>query len=466
MESIIILVLAAGKGTRMLSDRAKVLHEACGKSLIQRLLTSVAELSPERVIVVTGHQKQEVEANILEGSSKGFYKKESLGFAFQEKQLGTGHAAKCALPELKDFNGTVVILPGDTPLLTSSTLKRLLEIHKSENATASILSFVASPESAYGRIIRNEETGLVEKIVEFKDCSPEQLKITEVNSGMYAIDSDFLKPALEEIKNDNAQGEFYLPDIIEKAFKEGQNVAALMLPNEDELIGVNTRIQLSQVEKTLKRNKINQLIENGVYFSDPDSAHIDENVEIGKGTRIGPNVIIKGNSKIGSEVIIDGTAFIEDSEIANNAHIKFCVRTEKVKIGTETSVGPFANLRPDTETGVGVRIGNFVETKKTILKDGAKAPHLSYVGDAEVGENTNIGAGTITCNYDGANKHKTILGKEVFIGSNSALVAPVKIEDGATVGAGSTISKDVPANSLAFTRAPMKIKQGWKRPKK
>ncbi len=462
-EKLAVIILAAGLGKRMGIKIPKVAVSTREMPLILHVLSSVSKLNADKVVLVTGHQKELVE-DIVSKSAK--IPASNLHFAFQEKQLGTGDAVKSALPFLDGFIGSVLILCGDTPLIKAESIEKLILSHTQSKATISLLSFIADQPNNYGRIIRDPVTEQAVKITEAKDCSEVELKIPEVNSAIYLVDSSFLKPAVEELKNENIQKEYYLTDILERASKEGQTINAVILENSVEVLGINTLYELSIINKALIMKKIRDLIEAGVHFDLPESCIVDNTVEIAAGVKVGPNTQILGNSKISAGCILEGNSYIKDCEISDNAMIKFSVRMENASIGKDVSVGPFANLRPDTVLEDKSRIGNFVETKKTILGAGSKANHLTYLGDCIVGNDSNIGAGTITCNYDGYVKSKTNIGSNVFIGSNTSLVAPVEIEDGATVGAGSVITKKVDKDSLSFTRSPQLSKSGWSKSKR
>ncbi|NDC36558.1 MAG: UDP-N-acetylglucosamine diphosphorylase/glucosamine-1-phosphate N-acetyltransferase [Proteobacteria bacterium] len=460
MDPVAIVVLAAGLGKRMGLDLPKVVVSTRERPLIQHVLHSAAELKPERIVVVTGHKRELVEQAVHDGVAKGYYAGEQIRFVVQTEQRGTGDAVRSALPALDGFNGTIVILYGDVPLIKTKTLEALLTRHHSTNATLSLLSLKSDQQFAYGKVVRGKD-GQIEKVVELKDCSPEQLLISELNSGFYAVDSSFLGPAVSELKNENAQKEYYLTDIVERAAREGQRVSSLVTHDADEVQGVNTQVELSAVNRALLRSQIERCIAAGVIVDDMHSLFLDPDVSIGTGTRIGPQVQIRSGSRIGTGVTIEGTALIVHSTIGDGCTVKFGVRMEDALLGTGASVGPFANLRPGSVLGDDSKVGNFVETKNAQLARGVKASHLTYLGDCEIGAESNIGAGTITCNYDGVHKHKTTIGSGVFIGSDSCLVAPITIDDGAYVGAGSVITKNVEKESLAFTRPPLVMKAGW-----
>ena len=457
MDTICCIILAAGAGKRMGGDLPKAVTQTREKALIDHLLDAVKPLKPVKTVVVAGHKQEVLKAHLTNSPSAQGH---SIEIAIQDQQLGTGHAVKCALPALQGFQGTVLITYADHPLFTTETLELFTKYHSFKKSTLTMLSFKAPPPNGYGKVIRDEK-GNILKITEAKDCNPEEALVSEVNSGFYAVDSAFLKPAVESLTNSNAQGEYYLTDIVEKASKEGQTVTAFPLADAGEAAGVNTAYELGLVNEVLAQRQIKKLQLDGVSFLDPKSCFLDAGVTIAPGAHIGPNVQLRGTTRIASGAVIEGTAIIKDSTIAEKAVIKLGSHIESSSIGKESSVGPFAHVRPGSTVGEHCRIGNFVETKNTTLHDGAKASHLTYLGDCVVGKDSNIGAGTITCNYDGYNKAKTTIGAGVFIGSNSALVAPVKIGDGALIAAGSVITRDVPADALGLGRAKQENKEAW-----
>lgn len=466
MADLAIVILAAGKGTRLKQERPKVLTQTRSKALLFHVLDSVSLLSPTKTVLVTGYKSEEVEV-----AAREYVKNAKLGlgeveFVLQEEQRGTGDAVRAALPKLSGFCGEVLLLYGDVPLVKPETLHSLINAHKTNSATISFITMECQLSDSYGRVKRDAQTGEVLEIIEARDCSPIDLMIREANSGLYLVDSAFLKPAIEALEPKNAQNEYYLTDIVAKAIQEGQRVYGHFHRDTEELQGVNTFKDLRGINSTLNDRKVSALSEEGVTFLDSDTCFIDEEVFVGEGTIIGSNVSLLGMTKIGSEVVIEGSAYINSSEIGDRTIIKFCTKMDSAVVGEDAAIGPFAHVRPKSVFGNQVKVGNFVETKSAILKDGAKASHLTYLGDAEVGEDVNIGAGTITCNYDGYAKHKTIIEKEASIGSNTSLVAPVTVEQGAYVGAGSVITKTVPKGSLAFTRTPMVVKEGWSKRRK
>lgn len=443
------VILAAGLGTRMKSSLPKVLHCINGKPMVRYAVEAAAALKPERNIVVISPGSNGV-VSALENAP--------VTFALQRQPKGTGDALKAAAQKLRGFNGTVVVMSGDTPLVTPELLQQFLKLHRKNKEDISMISFIAEGPHAYGRIIR--EQNRVTAIVEHKDATPEQKKINEVNSGIYAIEAPLLS-LLKNIKINPAKGEYYLTDIIGIAVKKGYRVGAHTLGSEKELTGINTREDLYKACIYLRDAVVSRLMVKGITFIDRTSVFIHPGVEIGPDTVIYPNVHIEGATVVGSGCVIYPNTRIVDSAIGNNVIIKDSTLIESSTIKDKAAVGPFAHLRPGSVIGASAKIGNFVEIKKSIIGEGTKASHLSYLGDAQIGKNVNIGAGTITCNYDGTNKHTTVIEDEVFIGSDTQLVAPVTVAKGAYVGAGSTITRDVPSLSLAVSRAPQRNIEQW-----
>lgn len=460
MERIALLVLAAGLGKRMKSDLPKVLIAARGQPLLHHVLSAASPVGPERTAIVTGHR-----AELVEESAKRFIEAghplPGLGFARQAEQRGTGDAVKSALPALAGFAGTVLILCGDTPLLTTQTLRRLCETHVATKSVVTLLSAKVLHPNQYGRVVRTSDGSAVQRIVEAKDCSPSELQINEINTGVYAVEASFLTTSVQGLTNNNAQKEYYLTDIVATAHAARLRIGALLLEDSHEALGVNDPVDLAEVEAILNRRKISSLQREGVRFEDPASAFIDEGVTVKKGTVIGPHVQLRGSTSVGANCVFEGTAFLKNTVVGDGVVFRLGIRTEDASIGSGAQIGPFAHLRPGTVLGEQVHIGNFVETKKATLATGAKANHLTYLGDVTVGERTNVGAGTITCNYDGYAKHQTVIGKDVFIGSDTCLVAPIEVGDGATIGAGSVLTKTVEKDSLTLTRAELTTKSGW-----
>lgn len=464
-ESLAIVILAAGKGTRMGGKSAKVLVESFTGPLIHQVLSTALKLTPSRISVVVGFQGDRVQESVESWlKEKGDPCK--VSFCTQKEQKGTGDAVRAALPSLENFTGEVLILCGDAPLIEVGSLQKLLKDHHEKKATVSVLSALLPEPGSYGRIIRDRETGTLTAITEAKDASPLELLNHEINSGVYVVDSAFLPGALSRLETDNAQGEYYLTDIVKRATAEGQTATSVLCGSSEEVLGVNTYADLHLVNSILQKRIREDFALNGVHFIHPDSVVLHPETKIGSSVTIGPSTVIGKNVVIGNRVIIEGLSHITDTTIDEGAHIKWSCRIDQSTIGENAAVGPFAHIRPGSFLGKEVKVGNFVETKKATLHDGAKASHLTYLGDAEIGKDANIGAGTITCNYDGYSKFKTTIEDGVFIGSNTALVAPVTIKEGATIGAGSTITKDVSADALALTRAEQREIAGWSKKKR
>ena len=452
-----IVILAAGKGSRMRSELPKVLHKVAGKSLLGHVIDSALELTPEKIHVVIGHGKEAVINTFAQHRSK-----HQLNWVEQTEQLGTGHAVSQALPSING-DANVLMLTADVPLIKSTTLASMVSA-MSSSPLALLTALVAEP-FGLGRITR-DDTDAVTGIIEQKDASAEQRKINEINSGIICADKKQLVTWLGQISNDNVQQEFYLTDVVALAYAAGNPIAALHPDTNSEVTGINSRVQLAEVERLFQAEQAERLMNDGVTIMDPSRIDLRGDIEIGRDSVIDVNVVLQGKVKIGKHVYIAPNCIITDSILADNVTVHANTVIEGAELGRSVNVGPFARLRPGTKLADDVKIGNFVETKNAQLDVGAKVSHLSYVGDATVGSNTNIGAGVITCNYDGANKHKTTIGKNVFVGSDSQLVAPVEIEDGATIGAGSTITAKVEANKLAISRGKQRQIDGWKRPTK
>jgi len=453
MRRLDVLILAAGFGKRMKSDTIKVLHEASGRPIIDYVVDLAAALSAERPVVVIGHQRERVKANC----------ESRADFAVQDEQLGTGHAvlqAASVVERKGASDGDVLILSGDVPLTLESTLRAMIQQHEKSGSSLTLLSMKPDEPALYGRIVRGSD-GRLERIVEAKDATPAQLEIKEVNAGIYLFRGEDLFRHLRLLSSNNAQGEYYLTDLVEFLRKEGKTVDVVIANDPVEALGVNSRADLAHVEAELNRRTIARLMDQGVTFRNVSSTLISSKVEIGQDTIIYPGVILEGSTKIGSNCTIESGSFLRDVIVGDNVHIKAGTVAESATIESGASVGPYAHLRAGTHLGIDVKVGNFVETKKAVFGRGSKASHLSYIGDAEVGADVNIGAGTITCNYDGVNKHKTVLEDGVFIGSDTQLVAPVRVGKGAYVGAGSTVTKDVPSDALALSRTPQRVIEGW-----
>ncbi len=452
-QALAAVVLCAGKGTRMKSDQAKVLHPILGRPMAWYPISRALELGAQNVVAVVGHQAQSVKHTLAAA-----FGTQPISYATQTQQRGTGDAVASARAALTGFSGAVMILYGDVPLITTATLRRLLEAFRHSKATLAMLSCRPTDPTGYGRVIRDAAERVV-GIVEQKDATPAQLQVNEVNAGLYLVDAKFLWGALEQLTPQNAQGELYLTDIVSQAAKVSE--VAVVEASAVELAGVNDRAQLSELTDVMRARINLRHMHAGVSFLHPATAFIDEGVEIGPDTTIGPNVTLSGECEIGARVIIGQGSVLTHSTIGDDSDIKPYSVIDDSVVGPACHVGPFARLRPGTVLDEQVHVGNFVETKKARLKKGTKAGHLSYLGDAEIGENTNIGAGTITCNYDGVNKHQTTIGRDVFIGSDTQLVAPVTIGNGAFVAAGSTITSNVPDNALALSRTEQTVKENW-----
>lgn len=449
----ISIVLAAGEGTRMRSDRAKVMHKVCGKPMLDHVLMASAKSGIEKNIVVIGHRKEDV----LNGSTG-----EDILFVEQPMHegapYGTGFAVMQALPHIED-DCTVVVLCGDTPLIKHETLKDLMEHHEADDNSATVLTTLMEDPAGYGRIVRRADGTLLE-IVEQKDASPEQRLIKEINSGIYCFRASSLKEGLEGIGNDNSQGEYYLTDVIGILNKRGERVGALEAKDPTEIMGVNSRVQLADAERIM-RNRINSHhMMNGVTLIDPDTTYIDEGIQIGRDTIISPGAVLQGATAIGNDCLIIGNTRIRDSRIGDRVEIDSSL-IEESTVGGGTHIGPYAHLRPKSVLGANVKIGNFVEVKNANISDGSKASHLSYVGDADVGKEVNIGCGVVFVNYNGVSKSRSIVRDHAFVGSNSNLVAPVEVKEWGYVAAGSTITDDVGEGELSIARARQVNKEGW-----
>jgi len=445
-----VVILAAGLGTRMKSGLAKALHPLAGRPLLQHVLEAVSGLAAEKIVVVLGHQ-----ADRVRKMAEGY----NATIALQAEQLGTGHAVMQAQEVIAAAKGPVLILCADTPLLTTATLRSIVELHAASRAAVTVMTAVVGEPFGYGRVVRSK--GGITRIIEEKDATTAQKKITEVNAGIYCFEQRFLLEALKSIKNNNAQGEYYLPDTITLARKKKLAVEGLVCGDPDEVLGVNTRIDLSRAEDIM-RSRINRAwMLAGVTMLDPNATFIGSEVSLGSDCILYPNVRLEGKTAIGKGCTLFPGSRILDSTIGNEVTIKDCSVIEQSSISDNASVGPFAHLRPGSVIGARARIGNFVEIKKSSIGEGSKANHLAYIGDATVGKDVNIGAGVITCNYDGFEKFPTIIEDGVFVGSDSQLVAPVRIGRGALIGAGSTITRNVPADALAISRAPQDLREGF-----
>ncbi|MEA2235928.1 MAG: bifunctional UDP-N-acetylglucosamine pyrophosphorylase / glucosamine-phosphate N-acetyltransferase [Thermoanaerobaculia bacterium] len=448
-----VVILAAGLGTRMKSATIKILHRAAGRPIIEYVLDLARHVSERPPIMVVGHQREAVQASVGDRAR----------FAVQETQQGTGHAVLQAAEILEKENGAgrrVLILSGDVPLTHPETLQQLIDEHERSQNVLTLLTMTPDDPAMYGRIVRDAD-GAVVRIVEAKDATDEEKRIGEVNAGIYVFDGEHLFDNLRNLSTDNSQGEYYLTDLLAVLRDAGKRIGAVVAPDPIEALGVNSRAELATVEGEIQRRVIAKLMKDGVTFRNPATVVIDSTVSIGNDSVIYPFVTIEGATKIGSRCVVEPGVHLINVTVGDDVHLKTGTVAEDAVIEDEASVGPYAHLRAGSRLGRHVKVGNFVETKKAVFGEGAKASHLSYIGDAEIGAGVNIGAGTITCNYDGVNKHKTVLEDGVFIGSDTQLVAPVRVGKGAYVGAGSTITKDVPAGALALSRTPQRTIEGW-----
>jgi len=448
-----IVVLAAGQGTRMYSDKPKVLHTLAGKSLLEHVYQTAMGLSHRDIYVVYGHGGEQV-PNALQDFQ--------VNWVEQKEQLGTGHAVQQVLPDIPDVDN-VLILYGDVPLITEESLKTLVDA--ASTTGFSLLTTHLEDPHGYGRIIRDEGSNIV-AIVEEKDATEEQKRIFEINTGFMVVKADLLKRWVNALDNDNKQNEFYLTDIVAKAVADEIIIAPVLAESNIEVKGINNRSQLAEAERYFQLVQAHHLMHRGVGLCDPARFDLRGELEIGRDNEIDINVVIEGRVKLGNNVTIGANCYLKDTIIADNVNVLPNTMIDNAVIGNGCNIGPFARIRPDTTLDEDVHIGNFVELKKTDIGKGSKVNHLTYLGDSHIGTDTNIGAGTITCNYDGAYKHQTIIGDNVFVGSDVQLIAPVKVDNGATIAAGTTVTKDVAEDELAISRSEQKMIPKWKRPKK
>jgi len=456
MPDVHIVILAAGQGTRIKSARPKVLHRVAGTPMIAHVLEGARALKPQSVTVVVGHQADAVKSALSDLTG--------LTYVVQEPQLGTGHALLTTEAALKGASGTVVLLSGDVPLLPPKTLQELLDHHHSTGAAATVLTAVLDKAHGYGRIVRSGER--IARIVEERDATPAERDIREINSGIYAFALDGLFDAVRAIASENAQREYYLPDLVAILRQLGRRVETMTIANPDEIRGINSRAELAEVSRIVRQQKNNELMEAGVTIEDPATTYVDRSVAIAADTILHPCVSLEGRTTIGAGCEIHSGARIIDSRIGDRVTIlNHCVITGST-IANDVSIGPFAHLRPDSDVRDHAKVGNFVELKRTVLGPRSKANHLSYLGDATIGQNVNVGAGTITCNYDGVSKSQTVIEDGAFIGSDTQLVAPVTIKEGAYVGSGTTIREDVPAGALAVSAGKQRNIEHWVEQKK
>ncbi len=451
MDKLTAIILAAGESTRMRSRRPKVLHQLCGQPLIHYGVSAARALGA-RILVVVGRGADQVREAVIRDAEATFVE--------QQERRGTGHAVLQARAACGEETDAVLVLPGDMPLLSETTLRRLVERHRESQAAATILSAELDDPTGYGRVVRDER-GRPAAIVEHRDATPAERAIREVGTSAYCFDSRRLWSALDRVAPHNDQGEYYLTDVIGILRQDGQPIDAVRVDDPREGLGVNDRKQLAALAAVMRGRILDRLMMDGVTVLDPASTYVDDTVAIGADTVLYPGVILEGRTAIGSECVVGPGCQVTSSRLGDRVRLKpYCVLNESV-VEEGAELGPFCNLRPLSHVGADAKIGNFVELKKSKIGKGAKVPHLSYVGDATLGSRVNFGAGAITCNYDGVAKHETIVGDGAFIGTNSSLVAPVTIGDGAYVGAGSVITRDVPAGALAVTRAPQAVREGW-----
>ncbi|MBN7770004.1 bifunctional UDP-N-acetylglucosamine diphosphorylase/glucosamine-1-phosphate N-acetyltransferase GlmU [Marinobacter daepoensis] len=453
MSPLHVVILAAGQGSRMKSALPKVLHPVAGKAMLHHVIDTARQLGAEKIHTVIGHGAEQVRATLDDPD---------VHWVLQTEQLGTGHAVAQALPELPD-KARVLVLYGDVPLTRTDTLETM--VRDLDEHTLALLTVNMDNPHGYGRIVRNAD-GLVQAIVEQKDANAAQQAITEVNTGILAVSARHLKSWLPTLSNSNAQGEYYLTDIIAMAVDNGLSVAVSQPGNPFEVQGVNNRVQLAELERWYQRQQAERLMTEGATLADPSRVDVRGELTIGNDLWIDVNAVFEGTVCLGNRVVIGPNCVIKDATIADGAEIKANSVIEGASVGANAQIGPFARLRPGTELAANTKVGNFVETKKAVVGEGSKINHLSYVGDASLGRNVNVGAGTITCNYDGVNKYQTVLGDGVFVGSNTSLVAPVTVAEQATIGAGSTITRDVAGNELAVARGKQRNIEGWQRPQK
>ena len=449
MANLVAVILAAGKGTRMRSKYPKVLHKVGGKPMLQHVIDAATVAGCDEKVVIVGHEAELVEKMV---GSQG-------KIALQAEQLGTGHAVMQTAEALKGFTGTALILCGDTPLLEGEELKKFCEAHKASGAAATVLTAVMDDPFGYGRIVRDEK-GNVQAIVEQKDATEAQKAIKEINTGIYCMECPLMFDVLATLTNDNAQGEYYLTDVLEKLNQAGQKVGGVVTEDSDMVMGINSRKQLSVAEGVMRQRILDKLMDSGVTIMDPASTFIEGSVKIGRDTIIYPYTWLEGTTEIGEDCEIGPNARFTNVKIGNDNHLQF-IYGHDCEVKNHVTAGPYVHLRPDTVISDGVKIGNYVEVKNSNVGEGTKLPHLTYIGDSDIGSGVNMGCGCITVNYDGKKKHRTIIGDNAFVGCNTNLVAPVTVQANTYIGAGSTITKEVPVNALGIARAKQKNIEGW-----
>jgi bifunctional UDP-N-acetylglucosamine pyrophosphorylase/glucosamine-1-phosphate N-acetyltransferase len=457
MAKISAIVLAAGMGTRMKSGLVKVMHPVAGPPMIAWPVAAAFEAGIADCVLVVGHQQEKVRAY--------FADRGDVCFAVQAEQLGTGHAVACAMPGLNPSSTTVLILCGDTPLITAQTLRGMLQAHETSGATVTVMTATFADPFGYGRVVKGSDGGIT-AITEEKDASAGERRIQEVNAGVYCVERAFLEQAVTSLDSDNAQGEYYLTDVVRQAASQGLKCASFAVADAEEISGVNDRVQLAEAARVLRGRINRELMLSGVSMIDPQAVYVDRGVRIGRDSVIYPGATIIGETVIGERCEIGQGALIRSCIVADDVVVKAGSVMEQSMVHEKVAIGPMAHLRPGTELSAQVKIGNFVETKKVFMGEGSKASHLTYLGDATIGRHVNIGCGTITCNYDGVKKHQTVIEDDVFVGSDVQLVAPVTVGRNSLIAAGTTVTMDIPPDSLAIARAPQVNKEGWKLRKK